>query len=107
MMDSPRDAFPIYQELIADMQEQGFAESTVICQVLVSCDELFWVKDLSTGTIVQGYEDEKFRRVLHLVRMEMVVSTRPRQNPIIPFSMEQGNWQITDIDDHLDGNLMI
>ena len=107
MAESPRDSIPIYQDLARAMAETGIAESTVICQVLVECDEVFWVKDLSTGTILQGYEDEKFRKVYHLVRFEMVVETVPRDRAWIPFEMVPGTWQITDIDDHLDGNLMI
>jgi hypothetical protein len=65
------------------------------------------VKDLSTGAILQGSEDEKFRKVFHLVRFEMVVDTIPRTHPIVPFEMVPRNWQITDIDDHLEGNLML
>lgn len=107
MAESPRDSIPIYQDLARGMAESGMAESTVICQVLIECDEVFWVKDLSTGAILQGYEDEKFRKVFHLVRFEMVVETVPRDHPIVPFRMVPGRWQITDIDDHLDGNLMI
>lgn len=107
MAVAPLDAVPIYQELILEMQKHGAAESTVICQVLVECDEVFWVKDLSTGVVLQGHDDDKFRKVFHLVRFEMVVETIPRKNPIIPFRMVPGNWQITDIDDHLDGNLLL
>lgn len=103
----PREALPIYQDLMSDMQRRGFAESTVICQVEVKCDELFWVKDLSTGRVVQGSEDEEFREVSHLVRMEMVVTTVLKKNSFIPFEMIPGQWQITDIDDHLDGNMMV
>ncbi len=108
MSESPRDSIPIYQDLARGMAESGGnAESTVICQVLIECDEVFWVKDLSTGIVLQGYEDEKFRKVYHLVRFERVVETVPRDHPIIPFQMVPGKWQITDIDDHLDGNLMV
>lgn len=107
MAESPRDSIPMYQDLARVMAESGIAESTVICQVLMECDEVFWVKDISTGTILQGYEDEKFRKVYHLVRFEMVVETVPRDHAFIPFQMVPGIWQITDIDDHLDGNLII
>lgn len=104
---APRDAIPIYRELVEDMQTRGVAESTVICQVLLECDEVFWVKDLCTGVVLQGHEDEEFRKVFHLVRFEMVVETIPRRNPIMPFRMVPGSWQITDIDDHLEGNLLL
>lgn len=103
----PREAIPIYRELVEEMQNHGNAESTVICQVLLECDEVFWVKDLSTGVLLQGRDDDEFRKVFHLVRFEMVVQTIPRRHPIVPFRMVPGNWQITDIDDHLDGNLML
>jgi hypothetical protein len=92
---------------MAEFQRRGVTESTVICQVLVSCDEIFWVKDLATGTIIQGHEDGQIRKVWHLVRMEMVVETHPAKGPILPFKQKQGNWQLTDIDDLLEGNLVI
>jgi hypothetical protein len=107
MAESPRESIPLYQDLARVMAESSIAESTIICQVLLECDEVFWVKDLSTGTILQGYEDETFRKVYHLVRFEMVVETVPRDHAFIPFQMVPGTWQITDIDDHLDGNLII
>jgi hypothetical protein len=107
MTVSPRDALPIYHELIAEFQDRGCTESTVICQVLVPCDEIFWVKDLATGATIQGHEDGKIRKVFHLVRMEMVVETHPAERPIFPFRHKQGSWQITDIDDMLDGNLLL
>jgi hypothetical protein len=108
MAVSAQNAIPIYKDLILNSyQDQGYVESTVICQVLVECDEVFRVKDLSTGATIQGYDDEKFRKVWHLVRMETVVETHPANGIIIPFEHRQGNWQITDIDDLLDGNLII
>jgi hypothetical protein len=107
--------------------------STVICQVLIECDEVFWVKDLSTGAILQGGGQEEediptittitttssmssssssskapFRRVVHLVRFEMVVDVMDAPHHwILPFDMKLGRWQITDIDDHLKGNLLL
>lgn len=140
--DSPENAFPLWYKLLEDTfrQQRGSSAtasssspltigSTVICQVLIECDEIFWVKDLSTGMILQGHEDEtEFRTVRHLVRFEMVVdafipfddddnpndsgghinrrSNRKNLLPRFP-DMQQGCWQITDIDDHLDGNLFI
>ena len=104
---APREAVPIYQELVMQMLERGTGESTVICQVLIECEEIFWVKDLATGTVLQGYEDEKFRKVFHLVRFEMVAETRFPKNRIIPLEMIPGSWQITDIDDLLEGNLIL
>ena len=102
--------------------------STVICQVLIECDEVFWVKDLSTGAMLQGGWQEEdiptitttttttpssssnapFRRVVHLVRFEMVVDVMDAPHRwILPFDMKLGRWQITDIDDHLKGNLLL
>jgi hypothetical protein len=108
MAVSPIDALPSYHDLITDWQQRGYTESTVICQVLVPCDEIFWVKDLATGNTIQGHEDGLIRKVWHLVRMEMVVTTHPAKDRLIlPFRHTQGNWQITDIDDMLDGNLLL
>jgi hypothetical protein len=107
MAVSPQSAFSVYKDLIQDYQDKGQVDSTVICQVLVECDEVFFVKDLSTGATIQGYDDGKFRKVWHLIRMEMVVETHPANGFILPFEHRPGNWQITDIDDLLDGNLII
>jgi hypothetical protein len=107
MTHSPREALPHFHHMVADFEESGRMESTVISQVVLSCDELFWVKNLQTGAIVQGHEDEKFRPVYHLVRMEMVVETHPSKKGFLPFKNTPGNWQITDIDDLLGGNLIL
>lgn len=107
MAESPSDSIPIWHELLDEVRYNGTVGSTVICQVLMECDEVFWVKDLSTGVILQGHEDEEFRKVFHLVRFEMVVDTVPRQGGLVPFEMKPGTWQITDIDDHLQGNLLL
>jgi hypothetical protein len=107
MMESPRDSVPLWHELLDQVkQTPGGMGSTVICQVLVECDEVFWVKDLATGTILQGKEEDELRNVVHLVRFEMVVETIPVPH-LIPFEMKQGTWQMTDIDDHLKGNLLL
>lgn len=108
MVDAPQEALQIYHELVGEFSSRGVVESTVICQVLVACDEIFWVKDSATGAIIQGHEDGQIRKVWHLVRMEMVIETRPTDKKlIIPIEHKQGNWQLTDIDDLLEGNLMI
>lgn len=107
MATSPRNAFPIYEELLEEYAQDGkMPDSTVICQVMVLCDESFWVKDLASGMTIQGFEDGLERKVWHLVRMEMVVEMQ-RSKGFLPVSLAQGNWQITDIDDMLDGNLII
>lgn len=100
------DAMALIQEFI----EEKRLEHTVICQVIVPCEELFCVRDAQTGLVVQGHGDEKFRTVLHLVRFEKVVTTRLRNDgggALFPYRQEQGDWQITDIDDLLGGNLLL
>jgi len=49
-------------------------KSTIVAQVLVECDEVFYVKDLKTGKIIQG--DGEVRKVSHLVRLEVVVDAQ-------------------------------
>jgi hypothetical protein len=89
-------------------------ESTIIAQCLVWCDEIFYVKDLTTGQIVQGQQDEKdsssttpeMQKTPHLVRMERTVVTK--RDPITGnFTNDQEDWIITDIDDLLGGNLLV
>lgn len=108
MVIAPREALPMYHHFVQDFEARGYTDNTVIAQVLVPCDEIFWVKDLASGEIVQGQQDESNpRRVLHLVRMEMVVKTEPAEGLFLNFKHSQGSWQITDIDDLLGGNLII
>src|SRR6056300_274913 len=73
MGTNPRDAMPIYNEFVAEFGERQWTEHTVIAQVLVPCEEVFWVKDLQTDAVIQGVHSETPRTVSHLVRMEMVV----------------------------------
>jgi len=86
--------------------ETGKMESTVIAQVLVWCKERFYVKDTSSGTILQGQEDDEEKDVPHLVRMEMIVKT-VKDSSRGNFTNKQGNWIITDIDDLVGGNLVV
>ena len=77
-------------------------ESTVIAQVLVTCDEVFSVTDAATGMLIQG--DGEKQRVYHLVRLEVAVKQK------IPTgggkaTNEVGSWQIVDWDDLVGGNL--
>ena len=139
MNESPQDSIPLWHDILNDLRqhhrrsssssssssdEGPRLSSTVICQVLIECDEVFWVKDLSTGAMLQGgWQEEEdiptittlssssnapFRRVVHLVRFEMVVDVMDAPHRwILPFDMKLGRWQITDIDDHLKGNLLL
>jgi hypothetical protein len=157
MNESPQDSIPLWHDILNDLRQHHHRRSsssssssdegprlssTVICQVLIECDEVFWVKDLSTGAMLQGgWQEEEdiptittttttattttttttttssssssssktpFRRVLHLVRFEMVVDVMDAPHRwILPFDMKLGRWQITDIDDHLKGNLLL
>jgi hypothetical protein len=93
--------------MLEEFRKSKVMESTVICQVLIHCDEIFCVKDAETGRLLQGHADEKFRRVVHLVRFEQTVTTHwTDSGGILPFRVEPGEWQITDIDDLLEGNLL-
>eukprot|EP00550_Attheya_septentrionalis_P002653 CAMPEP_0198290518 /NCGR_PEP_ID=MMETSP1449-20131203/8352_1 /TAXON_ID=420275 /ORGANISM="Attheya septentrionalis, Strain CCMP2084" /LENGTH=445 /DNA_ID=CAMNT_0043989027 /DNA_START=310 /DNA_END=1647 /DNA_ORIENTATION=- len=78
-------------------KSNGSVESTVVAQVSIQCLERFSVTDKSTGKVLQG--DGKENQVQHLVRFEMVVSAYPDG------TIDNGNWQITDWDDLLDGNV--
>ena len=73
---------------------------TIVAQVAMQCDEIFVVRDVETGDVVQGDEEEKVNDVTHLVRFEMVVDLN-----IETGMFRLGTWQITDWDDLLDGNV--
>lgn len=110
MLEKPQiERAPELSQLRKRYLDSGTMESTVIAQVLVWCNELFYVKDKKTGKILQGgYEDNTnendLTRVPHLVRMEMTVKTGQEGKRLVN---QLGNWEITDIDDHLDGNLVV
>ena len=89
------------------LENNGYMESTIIAQCLVWCDELFYVKNLSTGEIMQGRDSStEMQRTPHLVRMERTVVTKKDQ-ATGKFDNLQEDWIITDIDDLLGGNLVI
>lgn len=73
---------------------------TVVAQVSIDCDEVFVVKDIETGDVVQGDPNGNINDVTHLVRFEIVVDMNGETGEVAI-----GNWQITDWDDLLDGNL--
>jgi hypothetical protein len=106
MLEKPSmDRAPDLNKLRKEHLELGRMESTVIAQVQVWCNELFYVKDAETGAVLQGSEDTKGQNVPHLVRMEKIVRTN--KNPNGSFQNIQENWVITDVDDLLKGNLII
>lgn len=82
--------------------DYGMLESTVIAQVLVTCDEKFAVTDVATGTLIQGNVDTQ--TVTHLVRLEVVVLQKMKLGGDED-TIEVGSWQIVDWDDLLGGNL--
>jgi hypothetical protein len=101
-MDRTNDLSKLRKEKL----EAGIMESTVIAQVLIWCNEVFYVKDVETGKIIQGSDDnDVIRNIPHLVRMESTVKTTKRSDGT--FQNIQENWIITDIDDMLDGNLIL
>lgn len=75
-------------------------QMTIVAQVAVHCDEIFFVKDLESDTVLQGDDSELIRDVTHLVRFEMVVDLDSQSG-----KSEIGRWKITDWDDLLDGNV--
>ncbi|KAL7454344.1 hypothetical protein ACHAWC_005984 [Mediolabrus comicus] len=81
------------------LSDDGSGLITVIAQVSIHCREVFCVKDVVTGEILQGYEDTNPRDVTHLVRFEIVVRGSPE------LGLDIGRWQISDWDDLLDGNV--
>ena len=88
--------------------KDGMMETTVIAQVLIWCNEIFFVKDVESGTILQGSDDQGqqiARNVCHLLRMESRVKTT--KNKQGAFKHEHEDWIITDIDDLLGGNLIV
>lgn len=90
-----------YMEAVAaemGKEDRGTIETTMFAEVLVYCDEIFCVRDLQTGAVVQGNEDGKVSQVIHGVRMERVRTSTLGKGTTL------SNWMITDIDDLLDGN---
>ena len=96
---------PDLNKLRREHLETGNVESTVIAQVLVWCEETFYVKDATSGEVLQGVELNGTRKIPHLIRMETTVRTT--KSDAGSFRNEQGNWIITDIDDIADGNLIV
>ena len=81
-------------------RDGNIMQVTVVAQVSIDCDEVFFVKDTETGDVVQGDAEGNTNDVTHLVRFEMVVDMNAETGEV-----HLGNWQITDWDDLLDGNM--
>jgi len=80
--------------------DDNMAQISIVAQVAIQCDEIFKVVDLETGETVQGDPEARKNDVTHLVRFEVVVDLDPETG-----MSEVGRWQITDLDDLLDGNI--
>lgn len=83
-----------------DVSDGSIMQVTVVAQVSIQCDEVFVVKDTETGDVIQGDPNGSVNDVTHLVRFEIVVNMNGETGEV-----EIGQWQITDWDDLLDGNL--
>lgn len=86
----------------AKLSSNGKGVITIIAQVSIQCREIFSVKDIESGEILQGEGDGQARDVTHLVRFEIVLTENFDKGP---FDMDIGRWQITDWDDLLEGNV--
>lgn len=78
------------------------AKRTVIAEATITCLETFQVKDLETGKVLQGMDDDGVKEaeeVVHLVRFEMVTDRGEDGK------REGGNWKLIDVDDLLEGNV--
>ncbi|KAL7483789.1 hypothetical protein ACHAW6_009436 [Cyclotella cf. meneghiniana] len=89
----------------AKLSSDGMGVITIIAQVSIRCREIFCVKDVESGEILQGHGDGRERDVTHLVRFEIVVKDPPEPMADGDWGMVIGRWQITDWDDLLDGNV--
>ncbi|KAL7540373.1 hypothetical protein ACHAWF_006665 [Thalassiosira exigua] len=92
------------------MSDDGHAAVTIIAQVSINCKEIFCVRDVESGKIIQGCDSVQPRDVTHLVRFEMIVrevhdDSEEDSSDGDGWAMELGRWQVTDWDDLLDGNV--
>lgn len=100
-------------ERSATLSSNRMASITIVAQVSIQCKEIFCVRDVDSGVVLQGCEDvQRPRDVTHLVRFEMVVRERlldadstAEEDEDGKWEIEMGRWQITDWDDLLDGNV--
>jgi len=106
------DGLQEVMEASARLSGDGKAAITIVAQVSIHCKEVFCVRDVESGAIIQGHGDARPRDVTHLVRFEMVVrETLANVDDSVDSSregdweLEIGRWQITDWDDIMDGNV--
>ena len=106
------DGLQEVMEASARLSGDGKAAITIVAQVSIHCKEVFCVRDVESGAIIQGHGDARPRDVTHLVRFEMVVrETLANVDDSVDslregdWELEIGRWQITDWDDIMDGNV--
>ena len=103
-------------EQSAKLSDDRMASITIVAQVSIQCKEIFCVRDVDSGVVLQGCGEDVHhaRDVTHLVRFEMVVRERLVSDDAVStmeneddgkWEIEMGRWQITDWDDLLDGNV--
>ena len=82
------------------LDRHDYVETTIAAEVYIICEEKFQVLDAETGVVLQGPEGVAMpQEVGHVVTFEMTARTHPSDNFPYLLHGEQGNWQITDIDD--------
>lgn len=96
------NGFLSLMERSAQLSSDGKGVITIIAQVSIQCREIFCVKDVESGEVLQGEGDGQSRDVTHLVRFEIVLKENFDKGP---WDMDLGRWQITDWDDLLEGNV--
>ena len=101
------DGYHEIMDKAALLSNDGKAPITIVAQVSINCREVFCVRDVESGDIIQGHGDPLPRDVTHLVRFEMVLrEVSPTDATTMSLQpLEMGRWQITDWDDLLDGNV--
>jgi hypothetical protein len=99
----PAEGFgKVVETLNSDMDRKGRLETTVEVQVLVICNEVFQVLDRTSGAVLQGSKDGAVQTVCHVVRLEnTALQVLPEDGNGSQLTLS--NWQITDIDDLLNG----
>jgi len=56
------------------IRKNDLVQCTLIVQAMIHCHEIFHVKDIQNGSIIQGKDDGLVKEVCHLVRFERVGS---------------------------------